>query len=436
MSEYQTTINKEVSLQGVGLHTGQKTTLTFKPAPPDKGVVFIRKNLPNHPQIPAIAKHAFRMGRSTSLEKDGIKVSTAEHILAAIAGAEIDNLLVELDNQEVPVVDGSAKPFLATLEKAGRVTQNKKREFFTLSSPLMVASNDSYLIILPAETERITYTLQFPHPLVGEQAFSLLLNQDNFQKNIAPARTFGFLEEIKKLQKKGLLKGGSLDTAVVIGPKKILNKELRFPNEFVRHKILDIVGDLILSGKMLKKAHIIGVRSGHSLNIQMAKKIAGLSSKNREQNQQEGEEERDRALGIEEIKKILPHRYPFLFVDKILYLGEKRVVGLKNVTGHEYFFQGHFPEFPIMPAVIILEAMAQVAGVLLLSKTKNKGKLAYFAGIDNARFRKPVVPGDQLIMEVEITRLRTNTGKGHAIATVGEKRVAEADCIFSLVERQ
>lgn len=426
IEEYQCSIKKEISVQGLGLHTGKMTHLKFKSAPEDTGIVFVRVDMPGTPRIPAKIDYANHSERSTSLEKNGIKVNIIEHVMAAVAGVEIDNLIIEIDNTEPPVLDGSAKSWTDILIKTGKKVQNRKKETFTPPCPYVVSNkgNDSYLILLPADSRNATYTFEFSDRKLGKSMCSVCFDDEKtFAEQIAPARTFGFLEEILALKKKGLIKGGSLENAVVIDGDKILNESLRFPNEIARHKALDLIGDLYLSGKHLRKTHIIGVKSGHALNIQMAKKII------------KGGDDMREGMDIREIKKILPHRHPFLFVDKILSLGKRQAVGLKSVTGGEGFFQGHFPEFPIMPAVIIIETMAQVAGVLLLSKTGCKNKLPFFGAIDNAKFRKPVLPGDQLLIEVEIQKLKQRTGKVHSTATVRDKRVAEADFIFSLVEK-
>ncbi len=426
MEEYQCSIKEEISVQGVGLHTGKMTHLKFKSAPEDTGIVFVRVDLEGAPRIPAKVDYANHSERSTSLEKDGIKVNIIEHVMAAVAGVEIDNLIIEIDNLEPPVLDGSAKSWTDILRKTGKKFQSRKKETFTPPFPYIVSNkeNDSYLILLPADSRNVTYTFEFADKKLGENTCSVSFNDEKiFAEQIAPARTFGFLEEILSLKEKGLIKGGSLENAVVIDGDKILNEDLRFPNEIARHKALDVIGDLYLSGKHLRKTHIIGMKSGHALNIQMAKKII------------KGGDDMGEVMDITEIKKILPHRHPFLFVDKILSLGKNRAVGLKSVTIGEDFFQGHFPDFPVMPAVLIIETMAQVAGVLLLSKTGSKDKLPFFGVIDNAKFRKPVLPGDQLLIEVEMQKLKKKTGKVHAIATVGDKRVAEADFLFSLVDK-
>ncbi len=426
MEEKQCSIKKEASIEGIGLHTGKTTHLKFKSAPEDTGVVFVRVDLPGNPRIPAKVEHANHSDRSTSLEKDGVKINIIEHVMAAVAGVEIDNLLVEIDNSEPPVLDGSSKSWADILIKAGKNFQNKKKETFTPSFPYIVSNkeNDSYLMLLPAKSRNVTYTFEFADRKLGKNTCSVSFEGEKvFAEQIAPARTFGFLEEVLSLKEKGLIKGGSLENAVVIDGDKILNDDLRFSNEIARHKALDVIGDLFLSGKHLKNTHIIGMKSGHALNIQMAKKII------------KGGSDMGEFMDIREIKKILPHRYPFLFVDRILSLGKRRAVGLKLVTGGESFFQGHFPDFPVMPAVLTLETMAQVAGVLLLSKSESKGKLPFFAVIENAKFRKPVLPGDQLLIEVEVQKLKQRTGKVHAFATVEDKIVAEADFIFSLVDK-
>jgi len=458
MDEFQCTINKEISVKGIGLHTGKTTNLTFKGAPESSGIVFVRKDLAGKPRIPASVDYANHKERSTALERDGAIVYIIEHVMAAVAGVGIDNLLIEIDNCEPPVLDGSAKSWTDILLKAEKKFYNKKKETFTPSHPYIVSNteNDSYLILLPSNSRNVTYTFEFPESflgcgrekLVGNTCSVFFEDGEMFAKQIAPARTFCFLEEVNALKESGLIKGGNLENAVVIDKDKVLNKDLRFPDEIARHKALDAIGDLFLSGKHLKNTHIIGVKSGHNLNIKMAKKIVnncqsqsnkGLPAKTLRRNKQADEQgggDMGEVMDLKDIKKILPHRYPFLFVDKILSLGKKRVVGLKSVTGNEEFFQGHFPDFPIMPAVLITESMAQVAGVLLLSKHKErKGKLPFFAVIENAKFRKPVLPGDQMLIEVQIIKLKEKTGKVHSSATVADKIVAEADFVFSLVDK-
>jgi UDP-3-O-[3-hydroxymyristoyl] N-acetylglucosamine deacetylase/3-hydroxyacyl-[acyl-carrier-protein] dehydratase len=444
MEEFQCSINKKVSVKGIGLHTGKITNLTFKTAPEDSGIIFVRKDLPGYPRIPAKIDYATHRERSTALEKDGAKVYIIEHVMAAIAGVGVDNLLIEIDNCEPPVLDGSAKFWTDILLKTEEKFYDKKKETFTPSCPYIVSNpeNDSYLILLPSNSRNVTYTFEFPENFTGCKRENLVGNTcsvffedgEMFAKQIAPARTFCLLEEVNALKENGLIKGGSLENAVVIDKDKVLNDDLRFSNEIARHKALDIIGDLYLSGKHLKNTHVIGMKSGHDLNIKMAKKIVKACLAEDGESRRGGEDMRE-GMDLKEIKKILPHRYPFLFVDRILYLGKKRAVGIKSVTAGEEFFQGHFPDFPVMPAVLTLETMAQVAGVLLLSKSERRNRLPFFAVIENAKFRKPVLPGDQLLIEVEIIKLKQRTGKVRACATVADKVVAEADFIFSLVDK-
>jgi UDP-3-O-[3-hydroxymyristoyl] N-acetylglucosamine deacetylase/3-hydroxyacyl-[acyl-carrier-protein] dehydratase len=438
MEEYQSTIKKEANVQGVGLHTGKMTHLKFKRAPEDTGVVFVRVDLPGKPRIPARADYANHRERSTAVEKDGAKVNIIEHVMAAITGLDIDNIIIEIDNTEPPVLDGSAKSCTEVLRKAGKKNQSKGKKTFTPKCPYVVSNkeNDSYLILLPANSRSVSYTFEFPDNRLKTTECSMCFDdEEDFVNQVAPARTFGFLKEVQALKEKGLIKGGSLQNAVVIDGDKILNEELRFHDEIARHKALDVIGDLYLCGQHLRKTHIIGMKSGHALNIQMAKKILKACQSQSAENRLGGGEMGE-GMDIREIKKVLPHRYPFLFVDRILSIGKKRAVGLKSVTGGEYFFQGHFPDFPVMPAVLLVETMAQVAGVLLLSKSKSKNKLPFFGAIDNAKFRRPVLPGDQLLIEVEIQKLKQRTGKVHASTTVGDKKVSEADFLFSLVDKK
>lgn len=423
MMPLQKTIEKRVSYRGIALHSGEETTLTLEPAPAGKGIVFIREDLTNSPQVAARVNKVVSNMRGTSLGEGKVRIRTVEHILAALAGLAIDNVRVKVDGEEIPAADGSALPFVKLIQKAGIVEQEFPRQFLEINEPLWIEEGDKRLIVLPSPGLKITYTVDFPHSPLKSQFVEFAIDEKIFIQEIAPSRTFGFMEEVEELKKKGLIKGGSLDNAVVIDKNGILNKEgLRFPNEPVRHKVLDLIGDLYLLGQPIK-AHIIAVKSGHLFNVQLIQKLEELKSKKRN------------PLNINDIEKVLPHRYPFLLVDKILEQSEKEIVGVKNVTINEPYFVGHFPGHPVVPAALIIEAMAQVAGVYLLSESENRGKLAYFAGIDKARFRKPVVPGDQLITRVKVLNLRRSTGKVQAISLVNGKVVAEAEFLFSLVKR-
>ena len=436
--EKQRTIKQSAVYSGVGLHTGNETTITFKPAPENYGIRFVRTDLDHAPEIPCDIDHVIDITRGTTLGNNSVKVHTVEHILAALAGLSIDNLRIEVNANEPPVADGSSLPFVEKLQEAGVVEQDAEKRYFELKEPLWLTfSEDVYLVILPANDLKITYTVSYQHPLLKSQFASFIVNNGVFAKEIAPARTFCFLHEVEELRQQGLIKGGNLNNAVVIGDDTILNDTLRFDNEFVRHKILDLIGDLYLLGQPIK-GHVIVVKSGHASNVKLVQKLRQIAKRQAVTpipKHPPIPRPVIAPLDIRRIQQILPHRYPFLLVDRILELEEdKRAVGIKNVTANEHFFVGHFPGHPVMPGVLLIEAMAQVAGVLMLSKSDNEGKLAYILGIDNAKFRKTVVPGDQLRFEVEVKRLKGKTGKVQTYAYVEGKVVAEAELTFSVVE--
>jgi len=423
--QLQRTIKNVVSFKGVGLHMGKEVTMTLEPAPVNSGIVFERKDLPGSPQIRARVDKVISNMRGTSIGEGEVKVYTVEHILAALSGLKIDNVIIKMDGEEVPAADGSALPFVELIKKAQIEEQKAPRSFFKVKEPFWLEEGNKRVMVLPDDKLKITYVVDFPHSPLKTQFAEFIIDEEAFIREIAPSRTFGFMEEVEELRKKGLIQGGSLENAVVIDKNGILNKKgLRFPNEPVRHKILDLLGDLYLLGEPIQ-AHILAIKSGHSFNIKLAQKLDSLRKEVKEKV----------VLDVNAIQRILPHRYPFLLVDKIIEMGEREIVGIKNVTINEPFFNGHFPGHPVMPAALIIEAMAQVAGVYLLNKSENQGKLAYFAGIDKARFRRPVVPGDQLVTRVKILNLRRNTGKVEAVSTVSGKKVAEAIFIFSLVKR-
>lgn len=432
----QRTIAETVSMSGIGLHTGTLTSVTFKPAPPNSGVTFYRMDLPDRPAIKADIDHVVDVSRGTTIGINGAKVYTVEHLLATIAGLGIDNIDIELDEREIPNHDGSALPFLTTLKKAGLVEQDAERQFVDLEEPVYLKSGDVTLSILPADSFRVTMTIAFDHVAVGTQYASFEVTPETFAKELAPARTFCFLSEVKMLQEQELIKGGSLDSAVVIGDEGILNDSLRFSDEPVRHKILDLIGDMALLGRPVK-GHVVAVKTGHEKNIMFSRKIKkamlnGYASAKRKDSSMATDT--SHGLDVREIMKIIPHRFPFLLVDRILsYEPEKFAIGIKNVSIGEPFFQGHWPEMPVMPGVLIIEAMAQVSSVLIFGTENTENRLPFFMSIDKAKFRRAVQPGDQLVIESELIRLRKRACKVKAVAKVDGDVVAEAEMMFGLV---
>ena len=377
---------------------------------------------------------------------------TVEHILAALSGLGLDNLIIEVNANEVPEIDGSAFPFVSLLVQSGIVPQEEVKRYACLSEPVYVSGEGSSVAAFPAQELGISFTLDYDHPYLKTQFASFSITPDIFEKEIAGARTFCLEEEAKVLQSRGLGKGANFQNTLLVGDKGIVEGKLRFEDEFVRHKILDLMGDLFLLGCPLQ-AQIIAIRSGHSLNTKLIHRIkkaisvgsALIGTKDSQDTPsalssspvsgRQALEMEEGLLDVEAIQKILPHRYPFLLVDKIMEMEEdKRIVGIKNVTINEPFFPGHFPGKAIMPGVLIVEALAQTAGVLMLKKTENQGKLAYLAAIDKVKLRRPVVPGDQLRLEIKVKKLRRRTGKIESQALVRGKVVAEAELIFSLVE--
>jgi UDP-3-O-[3-hydroxymyristoyl] N-acetylglucosamine deacetylase/3-hydroxyacyl-[acyl-carrier-protein] dehydratase len=434
----QRTIAKELSLEGVGLHTANKVKITFKPADIDSGINFIRTDLPDKPVIKATADYLLPQSRSprrTSIGKDSIEIHTIEHLMAALAGLNIDNLNIEMDNEEVPGLDGSSVNFLEVLTRAGIREQEKPRQYYLIKEPIFVEEDGSAIVALPSQEFKISYTLRYNHPLLKAQYMEVELNPDLFKTELASARTFCLADEADELLRQGIGKGANYSNTLVVGKDGIVKNKLRFEDEFIRHKILDLLGDLYLLGQFIH-GRIIALRSGHSLNLKLVKRISqqrqryALGGIGINYHPEEGEE-----LDTEAIMKILPHRHPFLFVDKITSLEKgRRAVGIKNLTTNDYFFKGHFPGKPVMPGVLIIEAMAQVGGVMMLSPEENRGKLAYFLSADNIKFRKTVIPGDQLILDVVAGKIKSKTGQVHAKALVDGKVVAEADLMFALVE--
>ncbi len=437
----QRTIAKQVSIKGVGLHSGEEVNLVIKPASENAGINFVRVDIDSSLRIPATIDYVLdyqKAPRRTSITKDGVEVHTIEHLMAALYGLGIDNVTVELDGVEVPGLDGSALAFVDLLKEAGIVEQSVKRQEFALKEPVYVDSpNGITIVALPYNGLKLSYTLSYPGTFVGTQYMSLELDENSFLEKICQGRTFCLEKEAEELRKLGLGKGADYSNTLVICETGIKENELRFENEFVRHKLLDLVGDISLLGCRLK-AHIIAIKSGHFMNIKLVEKI--FRQKQRvEQAALKAVSDFDvkgrDVLEVVDIMKILPHRYPFLLVDKIIEMQEgKRAVGIKAVTMNEYYFVGHFPNRPVMPGVLIIEAMAQVGGVLMLSNPKHKGKIAYFMGINNVKFRKPVLPGDTLEIETVVTRVRSRTGQIQGQVRVEGIVVAEAELMFAIVD--
>jgi len=464
MNTVQQTIKKSTSCSGVGLHTGVPCSITFKPASENAGIRFVRTDIDGCPEIQADIGHVVDISRGTTLEENGVRVHTVEHVLAAVLGLEIDNVLIELTNKEPPVMDGSCKDFVEIIHKAGIKAQKQPREYLEIDKAITLTQENksAEISVLPSDSFRISCVIDYDYPQIGTQYFTIHSLKD-FPKEIAPARTFCLLSEVEKLRAEGLARGGGFNNTIVFVDKKFEKEEihhlqalfnikenitvgsegilqevkLRVENEPVRHKVLDLIGDLALLGLPIK-GHVIATKSGHATNVEMVKKIKLEYEKKILQKRFQTTVSSEYLFNISAISKIMPHRYPFLLVDRILNMtpGES-LVAIKNVTMNEPFFQGHFPTQPVMPGVLILEAMAQAGGFLLLHTTENPElKMMYFAGVENARFRQPVFPGDQVRLELKLLKIRLGSAKIHGKAYVGDIQVAEATFLATVADRK
>lgn len=435
--DFQQTLAKSASLTGTSLHTGEKVTLKLQPAPVDSGIKFKRRDLQDEPTIDARIENLKTVERATTIGEGAMRVHTVEHILSALTAMGVDNAVIEMDANEPPIGDGSARSYAELIRKAGVVAQESPPRIFAPREPISIETKGgSLLVVLPDEKFRISCTQVGPDGRFT-QFYSTEITPAIYERELAPARTFVFYEDVQPLMDKNLIKGGSLENAIVIRGESVLSKEpLRFPDEFVRHKILDIVGDLALCGFRIR-GHVIAVKPGHGPNAELARALVREYSKTLPTLQPRAFPATDGGLDINQVMGILPHRYPFLMVDRILgFEGETKITGIKSVTINEPYFIGHFPGHPVMPGVLQVEAMAQVASILMMKITKSSSRLGYFLSADDVKFRKPVLPGDTLFIHAELTKARSNRlAKAKCKCVVNDAVVSEGELMFAFLDK-
>jgi len=435
--EFQHTVGKIASLSGTALHTGDKVTLKLHPAPVDHGIKFKRKDLQDEPTIDAKIENLKTVERATTIGEGSVRVHTVEHILSALSAMGVDNAIVEMDANEPPIGDGSAQSYVDLVKKAGVTPQEAARKFFDVREPMHVeGKTGALLVLLPDDKFRISCTQAGPNNRFT-QFLSMEVTPALFEREIAPARTFVYYEDVKPLMDKNLIKGGSLENAIVVRGDAVLSKEpLRFGDEFVRHKILDIIGDLALVGRRIR-GHIVAVKPGHATNADLARSIVREQTRRSALAAPRTIPSGDGGLDADQVMQILPHRFPFLMVDRIIsFETETKCIGVKTVTINEPFFQGHFPGHPVMPGVMQVEAMAQVASILLFKLSKTTSRIGYFMSADGVKFRKPVLPGDTIFVHAELTKSRgERLAKAKCHCVVNDAIVSEAELMFTFLDK-
>ena len=435
--EFQQTVGKTASLSGTSLHTGEKVSLKLHPAPVDHGIKFKRNDLQDEPTIDARIDNLKTVERATTIGEGPTRVHTVEHVLAALSAMGVDNAIVEMDANEPPIGDGSAQPYVDLIKKAGMTVQEEPRKFFDVREPMYVESKTgALLVLLPDEKFRISCTQAGPNNRFT-QYLSMEVTPAAFEREIAPARTFVFYEDVQPLMEKNLIKGGSLENAIVVRGEAVLSKEpLRFPDEFVRHKILDIIGDLALVGRRIR-GHVVAAKPGHAANADLARAVAREQTRRSALSVTRVVPRGDSGFDTDEVMQILPHRFPFLMVDRIIsFESETKCIGIKTVTINEPFFQGHFPGHPVMPGVMQVEAMAQVASILLFKLAKTTSRIGYFMSADGVKFRKPVLPGDTIFIHAELTKSRgERLAKAKCHCVVNDAVVSEGELMFTFVDK-